>query len=266
LLTSARVNPNTGAAVSTGKVMLSKDDGESWQWAAAQPAGEEVRTGTLAVAAGDPKVMAAIAENQRLYWTEDGGATWRSASVPGRAAGTQTLEADRVEAKTFYWYDHTLGFLASTDGGATWSVRCDGDNLPARSVMQLAVDFRRAGHLLACWGSGDNGGVIRSTDGGQSWSRLDGFDQGWVCAIGKERLDDGPSTLYVRGIYRGQVGIWRSTDGGGTWQRIVAHPRGIYHRGEHLWADWDKFGVVYIALRGNGFAYGQPVTVKPTTQ
>jgi hypothetical protein len=43
-----------------------------------------------------------------------------------------------------------------------------------------------------------------------------------------------------------------------TWHRIARRPRGVYHQGEHMWADWERFGVVYIALRGNGYAYGTP--------
>jgi hypothetical protein len=40
---------------------------------------------------------------------------------------------------------------------------------------------------------------------------------------------------------------------------VDAEPLGIHHQGESMWADWEQFGVVYIALRGNGFAYGQPI-------
>jgi hypothetical protein len=43
---------------------------------------------------------------------------------------------------------------------------------------------------------------------------------------------------------------------------VDAEPLGIHrihHLGESRWADWEQFGVVYIALRGNGFACGQPI-------
>jgi photosystem II stability/assembly factor-like uncharacterized protein len=158
-----------------------------------------------------------------------------------------------------------LGFLSSTDGGKSWSVRAKLSDLPTASVRQLATDYQRAGQLLACWGTpGRGGGAARSTDGGKTWKRIPACQQGWVCSIGKAEVDGGPSAMYVRGTCAGQVGTWRSTDDGKTWQMIGDHPRGIYHQGEHMWADWEQFGVVYIALRGNGFAYGQPVEIKPS--
>lgn len=250
--------PSNWAAVSTGQVMISRDSGENWKFTSAQPGGSRSRVGAVAVAASDPNAMVAIADNHRMYYTTDGGATWRESSVPGRPAGSETLEADRVAPKTFYWYDGGLGLLVSADGGATWQVRTRPEALPARQVNQLATDFRRAGHLLVCWGSLGNGGVSHSIDGRRHWQQLKGFDDGWGCAIGKEREVDGPSTLYVRGTRNGSAGIWRSTDDGTTWEKIVVHPRGIFHKGSHLWADWESFGVVYIALRGNGFAFGRP--------
>jgi photosystem II stability/assembly factor-like uncharacterized protein len=259
--------PNRWAAVSTGQVMLSSDHGQSWDWAPARPGGDKVRVKTAAVAAGDPDVMAAITDNRQLYWTEDGGRNWQSAALPYQPGDAANLEADRVAPQTFYWYDNKLGFLASTDGGKSWSVRVQMADLPTLSVRQLATDYQRTGHLLACWGMpGREGGVARSTDGGKTWERIATLEQGWVCSFGKSRIDGGPSTMYVRGICAAQVGIWRSIDDGKTWQMIGDHPRGIYHQGEHMWADWEQFGFVYLALRGNGFAYGHPVDTTSADQ
>ena len=84
------------------------------------------------------------------------------------------------------------------------------------------------------------------------------LEQGWVRSFGKAETDDGPSAMYVRGIRAGQVGICRSSDDGTTWQMIGDHTCGIFHQGEPLWADWERFGVDYLALRFNGFALGQP--------
>ena len=251
--------PTRWAAISTGRVMTSSDDGRSWQWTGTQPAGEQIRASKLAMSAADPRNLVVVAGDRKVYFTKDGGTTWRAGEGIGQAAGAATIQADRVEPRTFYWYDAKAGLAASTDGGATWRVRLPADQLPAPALGQLAVDHRRAGHLLGAIASPQNGGVIRSTDGGRTWTRLGGFGTAWVCAFGKPPRDDAPSTIYVRGMRGDDAGIWRSTDDGASWGRIAVHPRGIHNQGTSLWADWDTFGVVYVALRGNGFAYGRPI-------
>jgi photosystem II stability/assembly factor-like uncharacterized protein len=221
----------------------------------------------LAVAADNPDVINAVTTGDQLFWTDDAGANWRQASLPMKLRDGAILQADRVSDQTFYLFDKKAGRLVTTNGGRAWSVRATPEQLPAATFRQVAADPNHAGLLLACWGTPERGGgVARSSDGGATWQTIRSLEQGWVGAIGKAEFDGGPSTLFVRGIRSNQTGIWRSPDDGQSWQKIVDHPLGIHHQGGSLWADWEQFGVVYITLRGNGFAYGQPIDNKPSTE
>lgn len=89
-------------------------------------------------------------------------------------------------------------------------------------VAALAVDPRNA---LVVYAGAADGGVWKTTDGGQSWTPL--TDNQPSLSTGSIALDpSNPDTIYVgTGEYNGGdgypgVGILKSTDGGSTWTHI----------------------------------------------
>ena len=99
---------------------------------------------------------------------------------------------------------HDYGLSVSHDGGRTWSL------LSARGdLADLELDPASPDTLLAA--SAGPEGVLRSTDGGNTWTGL------------------GPSSLYPLALLRrggallaGGYGISRSTDGGASWSPVLA--------------------------------------------
>jgi hypothetical protein len=106
---------------------------------------------------------------------------------------------------------------------------------------------------------------MHTVDGGKTWSIIEGFGRTGSVGMGKAERPGGPATYFARGYYKDEIGTWRSTDEAKTWIKIGTHPRGIYHMSEHMAGDWERFGVVYLGLRGNGFAYGEPIGSTPAS-
>ena len=168
------------------------------------------------------------ANEQTLYWTQAGGATWQDITPPKAAT-------ERIVAVTFL--DTANGFvllassdvssmtspafrLASTpDGGATWFLTSIGFTTPQILSGDGSISFRDALHgvaLLKISGSSNFSRAIllATADGGHSWKRLPdppvaGTVQFTTATAGK--LVGGPdgSEVYV------------TEDAGLTWQRPV---------------------------------------------
>ena len=99
----------------------------------------------------------------------------------------------------------TGAFLASTDGGVTWTFRSRGTSAPHMSSLSpLCGDHPRAtGNLIALDDAGPtkyiyvgtlNDGIKRSTDGGRTWKTI-GLNGAYIRTLIKDPLD--PSILYA---------------------------------------------------------------------
>ena len=73
-----------------------------------------------------------------------------------------------------------------------------------------------ASEVLYVGGWGGNGGLVKTDDGGQTWSKL-GLPVGNVGVI--EIASTRPQTVYAE-----DDGLWKTTDGGATWQRLPLRP------------------------------------------
>jgi len=94
-------------------------------------------------------------------------------------------------------------FFASTDGGRHWELRSDPIGISQDDG--IAVDPRDPNIIL--WGSS----LLRSTDGGRNWTRLDE----WVEMIAYSPAD--PSVVYGASNW---TPFYNSHDGGVTWRKI----------------------------------------------
>ena len=164
-----------------GRIVESKDGGTSWV-DRSSPVGNGFGFGALAFAPSDPQVAYA------------GTAAYRSAGqfYPGLPA---------------------KGIWVSRDGGAGWTPANDAVSQTAH-VNRLAVHPADADTVFAAT---TNNGLLRTTNGGMTWRRLEGLPyQVEVRSVGISPVDP-------RLVFAGtQSGFYRSEDGGETWGQVTS--------------------------------------------
>jgi photosystem II stability/assembly factor-like uncharacterized protein len=105
----------------------------------------------------------------------------------------------------------------SADGGQSWSAVAlpdgfiDPDNEDFLNVSVLAADPQNSGTLYV----GGYRGLIKSTDGGESWTEVNVVLPSGMGVASALAIDPQDSNIVYVSIFGG--GIFRSTDGGATW-------------------------------------------------
>jgi uncharacterized repeat protein (TIGR01451 family) len=162
-------------------------------------------------------VYVATSESPGMYRTTDGGSSWTACGTPpGYGAWGARLVINPVSPSTIYFlnYDHVY---KSTDSCASWGDASAGlpvyvENSVYPWFTSLAIDPTNSNVLYL--GDGNNNGLYRSANGGQSWS-LVGLINTPVLSL----LVQNTSTVII-GSYGMQV--WKTTDGGSTWTNLSA--------------------------------------------
>lgn len=106
-----------------------------------------------------------------------------------------------------------IGVLRTGDGGATWTTLDAGGQFRAFHICDVAA---RGDTIVIAT---NNAGVFRTTDAGNSWSRISGavgtgLPPGVSFALAGDPTR--PTHLFA---HVGTAGIFRSTDTGGTWRK-----------------------------------------------
>jgi len=232
LLAAAQAGPRIVAVGERGIVALSDDGGQRWRQVPVP-----VSVTLTAVRFADKEHGYALGHGGTVLSTADGGQTWTrrlqgrqlaqlllaAAQASGDAAAlksAQRLVADGPDKPLFdlLVFDArrvlavgAYGIALSTqDGGATWtSWRSRFDN--PKELHLYAV--RQRGNRIVI--AGEQGLVLQSTDGGQSFKRLATPYGGsfFTAELPEER------TIVLAGL-RGNV--WRSTDEGASWTQVAS--------------------------------------------
>ncbi len=264
----------TGSACPRGNISIgngvyrSTDGGRSWTHAGLPRAG---LIGRIVVDSDDPdRAFVAVlgqifgrSEERGVYRTEDGGRTWRAVLQVSDLAGAVELAMDpsnprrlfaaiwEAERKPWTLIDGGAesGLFRSEDGGDTWERV--GGGLPAASeeapvgrigVSIAASDPARVYALVTA--AGDRGGLYRSDDGGDAWTRINGDrrlrGRGWYYAHVVADPTD-PDTVYVL-----NAPFLKSVDGGLSFQTVSA-PHGDHH---DLWINPDDSRIMVEANDG----------------
>ena len=158
--------------------------------------------------AEDPTAFAII--RSKLLRSTDGGRTW-SEIVRGLGNETQVLARIAIapsDAGVAYLTTHSDGVLKSEDGGTSW--RPTGRGIVNTPLQAIAVSPTSPDIVLA---AGAIGGLFRTSNGGATWSAVDGFPRVGSLAF----LADGSRIL----VGDAQGRITASGDGGVTWDRAL---------------------------------------------
>ena len=217
--------------------------------------------GDIAVAESDPNIIyVATGEGLRrpdlaigdgVYKTSDGGKTWTNVGLhDGQAIPAIRIDPkdpNRVFAAVLghpYGPNKERGIFRSTDGGQTWkNILFKDENTGG---CDLEIDPSNPNVIYACmWQSrqapwedgneygGPNGGLFKSTDGGDTWHQLTKGLPTNLVQINVAIAPSQPSRLYAAlsttekheyGTSKG-TGFYRSDDSGETWAKITDDPR-----------------------------------------
>lgn len=177
------------------------------QWTGAGPYG-----GLVTVLVRDPKTPANLyaAGISGIYKSGDGGANWALASNGIVDPSVDAIAIDPATPTTLYagsLYGGTL--VKSTDGAKSWTPLASGPTL----AVAIAIDPKTTSTLYVAQ---SRNGLSRSSDGGNSWTRLNSANFPNAFATFKALAIDPVTTTT---IYAGEQGggVFKSTDGGATW-------------------------------------------------
>ena len=207
--------------------------------------------GAIAVAPSDPNVLyvgtgeapirgVTTAQGEGLWKSTDAGETYEFSGLPdaGQIAKIQVHPTNPdiayVAAQGKIWTPNPeRGIYRTVDGGASWQlVLSVNDDTGATDITMDPTNPRVLyaslwHHGRKPWfikSGGEGGGLYKSTDGGDTWKKLEG---GLPELIGKSGIavsPDNPSRVYaIIEAEPGKGGIWRSDDRGKSWKHINGH-------------------------------------------
>lgn len=144
-------------------------------------------------------------------------------ATPWVAAGAVgPIVVDPTDQNTIYIGAVNGGVWKSTDGGRNWSVLTPGQSSP--SIGALALDRAAPNTIVAGFGNfsssreigGAFAGLIRSSDGGRTWSAIGGN------ALAGQNIDG--VTVSGRDILAASLngGLFRSDDGGASFRSVLS--------------------------------------------
>lgn len=105
-----------------------------------------------------------------LARTRDAGASWEKFDPPGAPDLTRIQFTGPELGWAAPFYEHQGGPWVTRDGGATWA-RQDAGVPGSENLVAIRMLDDRTGFVL-CSAGADGGQVIRTTDGGATWTRV----------------------------------------------------------------------------------------------
>jgi photosystem II stability/assembly factor-like uncharacterized protein len=261
----------------SGGVWKSTDTGVNWQ-----PVFDRepiASIGAIAVAASDHNIIYAgsgeacirgnITYGNGVYKSVDGGKTWKNLGLKD----TRHIGAVIIDPKNpnvvfvaalghAYGPNEERGVFRTTDGGATWQKVLYKDN--KTGAIDVVFDPNNSSTLfVSLWevyrtpwslnSGGPGSGLYKSTDGGTTWTHLEGhgLPAGIMGRIGVSVSGADSNKVYAM-IESKEGGLYRSDDGGENWIRMNEDGR-LRQRAwyfSHIFADPKSADTVYVLNTG----------------
>ncbi|OXS32834.1 sialidase family protein [Streptomyces sp. XY006] len=235
-----------------GNGAWSGDGGRTWAPFAAQPDMARTAPGPIAANADGSVLLWSFGPGDPGFRSADNGATWSEVATFPRGAAPV---ADPADPRRWFAFDTTTGTLfAGTDGGRTFTARAGG--LPSGDrEFQLVAAPGRSGDL---WLSLKGNGLYRSTDGGESFRKVDSCRASYTLGFGKAAEGASYPALYMVGATGSGTAVHRSDDEARTWVRVNDDRHQWGWTGAAITGDPRVYGRVYVATNGRGIQYGEP--------
>jgi photosystem II stability/assembly factor-like uncharacterized protein len=191
------------AAGSFGATVVSDDGGATWA-----TVGARIRERFTKLRATSPDLAVAVGERGTLARTTDGGHTWAPLGV---STAQELVDASFPTAESGFALDSAGAVLRTANGGTSWQILDTGTTTRPKSV--LGLDPTRV--LLV-----GPRGILRSTNGGESFSRLRGRA---VQNAGVRDVDRAGGFVFAWGAHT----LIATRNGGKTWRRVRRPGRAI---------------------------------------
>jgi photosystem II stability/assembly factor-like uncharacterized protein len=181
-----------------------------------------------------------------VYKSTDGGRSWKnmglraSKQIARIIVDPADFDVVYVAAAGDLWAaGGERGVFKTTDGGLTWTriLHVDDDTGAAQLVMDpsnnktlYAATYQRRRQQWGMNGGGPGSGLWKSTDAGQTWSKLEtGVPAGPKGRIGLDIYQRNPNVLYARIEHPAESGVYRTDDAGASWRKMSSlNPRPMY--------------------------------------
>ncbi len=200
-------------------------------------------------------------EERGVYRSKDGGQNWERILFANADAGAVDLVMDPTNPRILYastWRIRRTPFSLesggegcalwkSTDGGDTWEDISEAEGLPSGTLGIIGVtispvDPQRIFAII----ENEKGGVFRSDDGGEKWTRINTERKLRQRAWYYSRIYADTKDADV--VYVLNVGFWKSKDGGKTFSGMST-PHGDHH---DLWISPNNSRHLAVADDGGG--------------
>ncbi|MEM8527548.1 MAG: glycosyl hydrolase [Bacteroidota bacterium] len=172
-----------------------------------------------------------------IYKSMDGGKSWKNMGLKTSEHLSEIIvhpensDVIYVASQGPLWSKGgERGFYKSTDGGKTWNRTLGNDEWTG--VTDIAVDPRdpnliyaatwdRHRTVAAYMGGGPGSGIHKSTDGGETWTKLkSGLPGSNLGKIGIALNPHNPDVIYAAiELDRRKGGVYKSTDRGASWSK-----------------------------------------------
>jgi len=258
-----------------GGVWKTENAGTTWE----NISDEYFKVGTIgavAVAESDPNVLyvgtgespirgVTTSQGDGMWKSTDAGKTWTHIGLEksGQIAKIEIHPGNPdivwVAVQGQIWGpNEERGVFRTSDGGNSWehvlqvSANTGASDLsldPTNPRILYAAMWNHGRKPWFIHSGGTDGGIYKSTDGGDSWSKLTGGLPEMVGKIGVDVSASNPDRIYALIEAEPEKGgLWRSDDAGETWSLInghrVLHTRAWYYI--HITADPVDEDTVYV--------------------
>lgn len=215
-------------------IIRSGDNGESWQRVGINAGLHSDALVRCVANHPDRPELVFIGTEKGLYQSQDAGQTWRFLDSPMTGNSVWSLAIDPADPWTMFAGTGTpdpATIYRSSDGGTSWEQRpvevaaeCPAVGVPR--VTGIAIDPENRQDI---WVGLEVDGVRRSTDGGDTWQKLDGAIPN--PDVHNVAVAAGPPKTVVVLV---NDDVYTSDDGGANWRSVgvrqnfpLGYPRGV---------------------------------------